>query len=202
MSFNSKEKNPERPSSDDSWFDDAAFEDFFKKYFLPVCAYCQYKFGFDLELAKEVVHTGFIKLWEVRHTLGKHLSPKAYLYRIITNSSLDILKHEKVKKQYVQMIQKTSTEEGPANCFESIDFKQLNADIDKAISELPEQMQRIFKLSRFEGLKYAEIASELNMSVKTVETQMGRALAKLREKLSVYLVLYFILIILSVFVKN
>ena len=202
MSFNSQEKNPESASSGDSWFDDAAFEDFFKKYFLPVCAYCQYKFGFDLELAKEVVHTGFIKLWEVRHTLGKHLSPKAYLYKIITNSSLDILKHEKVKKQYVQMIQKTSTEEGPVNCFESIDFKQLNADIDKAISELPEQMRRIFKLSRFEGLKYTEIATELNMSVKTVETQMGRALAKLREKLSVYLVLYFILMILSVFVKN
>jgi RNA polymerase sigma-70 factor (ECF subfamily) len=100
------------------------------------------------------------------------------------------------------MIQKTSTEEGPANCFESIDFKQLNADIDKAISELPEQMRRIFKLSRFEGLKYTEIATELNMSVKTVETQMGRALAKLREKLSVYLVLYFILMILRVFVKN
>lgn len=202
MSFNSEEKNLETAPSHDLWFNDAAFEDFFKKHFLPLCSYCQYKFGFDLHIAKEVVHISFIKLWEVRVTFGKDSSPKAYLYKIVINNSLDILKHEKVKQQYVQMIQKTLVEEGPANCFESIDFKQLNTDIDAAIAELPEQMRRIFKLSRFEGLKYAEIADKMNISVKTVETQISRALAKMREKLSGYLVLSFVFMVLSLFVKK
>src|SRR4051794_7358377 len=193
MSVNSKENNQVGPSSNDLRFNDAVFEAFFKEHFVPLCSYCQYKVGFDLDLAKEIVHTSFIKLWEVRQTLAENVSPKAYLYTIIINSSLDVLKHEKVKQQHIQFVQKTTTEESSPNSFESIDLKELRTDIDAAISQLPEQMRRIFELSRFEGLKYAEIAAQLNVSVKTVETQMSRALAKLREKLSGYLISYIIL---------
>jgi len=65
----------------------------------------------------------------------------------------------------------------------------MKADIDSAVLDLPEGMRRIFQLSRFDGLKYAEIARQLNISVKTVETQRSRALIKLKEKLSRYLLL-------------
>lgn len=192
------ENNREGASPDDRWtFDDASFEVFFKKHFLPLCAYCQFKFGIDLDLAKEMVHTGFIKLWDAREHLDPAVSPKSYLYKIINNNFLDNIKHRKIRQQYIQFIVQSVPEGTMANGFDNIDVKQLQADINAAIAELPEQMRRIFELSRFEGLKYSEIAGQLNISVKTVETQIGRALVKLREKLSSYLSLLIILLVFN-----
>jgi RNA polymerase sigma-70 factor (ECF subfamily) len=202
MSLHSTDNNQQDISFNDLKTDDAAFEAFFKKQYTPLCAYCQYKFGFDFDQTIEIVHTAFVKLWEARQNLSGDVSPITYLQRTITNSSLDILRHEKVKQQYARFVQHTTTEESSLNSVDSIDYKQLHADIDNTIAELPEQMRRIFMLSRFEGLKYAEIAAQLNISVKTVETQMSRALAKLRTKLSGYLTLYFILLIISIFGKR
>lgn len=180
------------PSFNAVMFDDAAFEIFFKKHFAVLCAYCQYKFNFDLDLAKDTVHTGFIKLWESRQTISPELSIKAYLYKIITNISLDILKRDKVKRKHVKYLQEHSSESTAANDYNGVDFKQLGDDIERAVSELPEQMRRIFQLCKFEEMKYAEIAHQLGISIKTVETQMSRALVKLRQKLSKYLACYII----------
>lgn len=175
------------PSFNATMFDDAAFEVFFRKHFTSLCAYCQHRFNFDLDLAKDIVHSGFSKLWETRQTISPELSIKAYLYKIITNMSLDILKHDKVKNNHA----KRTRENGPAICglgeYNDIDFKRLEEDIEKAVAALPEQMRKIFKLCRYEEMKYAEIAGELGISKKTVETQMSRALVKLRQKLSYYL---------------
>jgi len=182
------------PSFNATMFDDAAFEVFFKNHFTGLCAYCQYKFDFDLDLAKDAVHTGFIKLWENRQSISRELSIKAYLYKIITNISLDILKHDQVKLNHVRYIRQNFSESTGANDHNRVDFKQLGDDIEKAVAELPEQMRRIFKLCRYEELKNAEIADQLGISIKTVETQMSRALVKLRQKLSSYLVSYIILL--------
>lgn len=201
MSLHSTDNNQGGISFNDLKTDDAAFEAFFRKQYAPLCAYCQYKFGFDLDLTTEIVHTAFVKLWEGRQNLSGELSPITWLQRTITNSSLDILRHEKVKQQHARFVQQTTAEGNVPHSADSIDYKQLHADIDTAIAEMPEQMQRIFILSRFEGLKYAEIAAQLNISVKTVETQMSRALAKLRKKLAGYLTVLFILLIVSVFGK-
>src|ERR1044071_737485 len=81
-------------------YNDAAFESFFKEHFKPLCAFCQYKFGFDIDEAKEVVHVAFIKFWETRKTIPLDLPVKAYVYRIIINNSLDSLKHQSVKQRY------------------------------------------------------------------------------------------------------
>jgi len=176
------------PSFNATMFDDAAFEVFFKKHFKPLCAYCQYKFDFDLDLAKDIVHTGFIRLWENRQTISPELSIKAYIYKIVTNISLDMLKYDKVKRKHVKHVRESTAEATLATDYESVDFKQLEDIIEKAIEELPEQMRRIFELSRYEEMKYAEIAGQLGISIKTVETQMSRALAKLRKKLSYYMI--------------
>lgn len=197
MNVNLPEKNAEGASFDELRFDDASFEDFFKKHFLSLCAFCQFRFGLDLDMAKEVVHAGFIKLWDARKNLAPGLSPKSYLYKIITNNVLDSLKHGKIRQQYVQFIIQSTSELTPTTSFDDLSVKQLQADINGAIAELPGQMRRVFELSRFEGLKYNEIAEQLNISVKTVETQMSRALAKLREKLSAYLSCLIIALILS-----
>lgn len=173
--------------------DEQDFEVFFKENFVRLCAFCQYKFGFDLDVAKEVVHTAFIKLWETRQNVAGGLSVKSYLYKIITNNSLDILKHEKVKLKYEKFILENTSSGSSLHEFQNADIKELVANIDKAIAELPEQMRLIFQLSRFEKLRYSDIADHLGISVKTVETQMSRALVKLRQKLSHHLVSFFLL---------
>jgi RNA polymerase sigma-70 factor (ECF subfamily) len=202
MNVNSPENQREGESFDELLFDDASFEEFFKKHFLPLCAYCQFKFGLDLQMAKEVVHTGFIKLWDARKHLAAGVSPKSYLYKIITNNVLDILKHERVRQQYVQFVLQSAREGMDAEDFNRADIKKLQADINAAIAGLPEQMRRVFEMSRYEGLKYTQIAEQLNISVKTVETQMSRALAKLREKLSTYLSTIIIILILTILLNK
>lgn len=178
------------PLSSQNKFDDSAFEIFFKENFSGLCAYCQFKFGFDIDLAKEAAHAGFIKLWESRHSLSPELSVKAYLYKIITNVCFDILRHEKVKQKHEKHVLENSSFKYNKNHFDQAEFNELQNNVDKAVSELPEQMRKIFELSRYEGLKYSEISSKLSISVKTVETQMSRALVKLRQKLSDYLPFY------------
>lgn len=165
---------------------------FFKENFSSLCSYCQAKFGFDIDEAKEVVHIGFIKLWENRQTLTADLSVKAYLYKIIFNICVDALRHQKVKAKHEKYVLQNSSQVSAFNNFDCPDIKHLAADIDKAVAELPGQMRKVFELSRYEGLKYAQISTHLNISVKTVETQMSRALVKLRQKLSNYLPLIFL----------
>jgi RNA polymerase sigma-70 factor, ECF subfamily len=181
----SNSENSDQSLFNDIKFDDKAFEIVFKENFISLCAFCQYKYRFDLALAKDVVHSAFFKLWEVRQTVVPGPTVKALLYKIITNHCQDILRHTAVEQKHQKHILKYSSE----STFDNLDLKRLSTAIDKAVSELPEQMRRVFELSRYQGLKYVEIANHLNISEKTVETQMSRALEKLRKKLSDYLVL-------------
>lgn len=173
---------------DDSSFyriqhEDAAFESLFKSHFVILCSYCQAKYGFDLDSAKEAVHTGFIKLWENRKSISEGASVKAYLYKIVSNISLDLIKHKKVKQLHEKYVMQHA-EHTTFYDLQLAEAKMLKEAIDKAVSELPHQMRKVFELSRYEGLKYAQIASLLNLSIKTVETQMSRALLKLRQRLA------------------
>lgn len=175
------------PLSNDIKFNEAALEILFKEHFISLCIFSQKKYGFELDAAKEAVHTSFIKLWENRGNISDDQTVKAYLYRIVVNTSLDMLKHNKVKERHAQQLQQTSPLSTSVNDFTDTELKQLSFEIDAAISELPEQMRQVFELSRYEGFKYAQIAAHLNISIKTVETQISRALVKLRQKLSRYL---------------
>jgi len=191
-----KSFKPELPASagllhsNEPKFDDLAFEVLFRENFSGLCIYCQVKFDFDLDLAKEAVHTSFIKLWEMRSSLSPGLPVKPYLLKIITNVSYDILKHEKVKVKHDKHVLGNSGFSNSRKDYDKAEYNELRFRIDKAVSELPGQMRIIFEMSRYDGLKYAEISSRLTISVKTVETQMSRALVKLRHKLSDYLPIY------------
>ncbi len=180
--------------------DKAGFDDLFREYFKPLCAYCQYRFGLSLDESKDAVHSGFIKLLESGGNFTSKVSGRAYLYKVITNLCLDLIRHDSVKKKHELSVQ---NEKGAEwwNEDKLAEFKELQSNINKAIAELPDQMRRVFELSRFEGLKYAEIATQLNISVKTVETQMSRALAKLRINLSSYLTLFWFLLLIEYGVK-
>ena len=179
----------------------SVFDELFREYFKPLCAYCQFKFGFDIEVAKDAVHTSFVRLLESNYQCSFDAATKTYLYRIVTNVCLDLLRHEKTKQQHLRVI-KTNSSEADADESTVAEFKELQNDINNAIAELPEQMRQVFELSRYEGLKYVEIAGRLGISIKTVETQMSRALAKLRQKLASYLSLYWLMVLLQLWQKK
>ena len=114
------------------------------------------------------------------------VSAKAYLYRAVHNRCLNFLEQGKVRQLYVS---ETVKQEEPMSAAADAagDQLELQSRITRALSKLPEQCGLIFRLSRFDEMKYAEIATHLGISVKTVENQMGKALRILREELKEYL---------------
>jgi RNA polymerase sigma-70 factor (ECF subfamily) len=164
---------------------ESAFEMVFKTYYRPLCQYA-YSFLNDRDEAEEVVQAAFINVWDKREQVEIQTSLKAYLYRIVRNSCLNVIKHEKVKQQHVahEMVYAESTHEGVT---QSVISSELEERISVAMKALPEQCRLVFQLSRFEELKYSEIAEQLNISVKTVENQIGKALKIMREQLKDYL---------------
>ncbi|NOS90506.1 MAG: RNA polymerase sigma-70 factor [Cyclobacteriaceae bacterium] len=169
-----------------------AFEKIFKIYYKPLCHYA-YSFLNDGAEAEEVVQNTFVKIWERRSNIQVQTSVKAYLYSMVRNSCLNVIKHEKVKKEFAKDHQYVSETSRPV-----VEEKMISNDLESKIYEamraLPEQCRLVFQLSRFEELKYQEIAEQLEISVKTVENQMGKALKTMRLHLKEYLVLVLLFI--------
>jgi RNA polymerase sigma-70 factor (ECF subfamily) len=109
-------------------------------------------------------------------------SVKSYLYQSVKNRCIDYLRKEKSTSEISEIVENIN--QTPFR--DLVEEAELNDRINASINQLPEKCREIFLLCRFEGLKYAEIAKKLNISVKTVEMQMGIALKKLRENLSDY----------------
>lgn len=165
--------------------DETEFKRVFQSSFVSFCTFCQIKYGFDLELAKEVVHISFIKLWQSRERINLQQPVKAYLYKIVHNTSLDTLKDQQKQRLHVLISPELGSDE--VRDYNTAEVKQLSDAIRHAISQLPGQMRSVFEMSRYEGLKQREIADRLNLSLKTVETHMRRALIRLRELLAEHL---------------
>ena len=166
-----------------------AFEMLYNEQYIPLCHFSQ-RFVFDLDTAREIVQDVFVHIWEKRTSLPVEISLKPYLYTSVRNKSIDYLKHlnveNKFEKRRIREIQDPANNSFNTNDhpLDGLITKELENSIKDAIENLPEKCKEIFKLSRFKGLKYREIAEELNISVKTVETQMSRAIESLKEKLS------------------
>jgi RNA polymerase sigma-70 factor (ECF subfamily) len=167
--------------------DETAFEQVFKSNYKNLHAYA-FTMLKDDAAAEEMVQNVFFKLWERTENLTITGPVEAYLYRAVHNESLNYIKHLKIRKEhqlYVSHRMKGEAE-GAAKMLRA---KELEARLHEALNELPEQCRTIFQLSRFEELRYREIAVRLDISVKTVENQMGKALRILRTKLVDFLVL-------------
>jgi len=164
---------------------EAAFEKIFKMYFRNLHAFA-YTFMKDDDIAEEIVQNVFFRIWEKKDQLQIDDSLKAYLYRSVHNESLNHIKHLKVKNSF-QLQYSDHMESSNPDASGPLMASELENDIQKAINELPQQCRTIFQMSRFEQLKYQQIADQLNISIKTVENQMGKALRVLRSKLVEYL---------------
>src|SRR5688572_20194825 len=113
---------------------------------------------------------------------------------MVRNACLNLIKHEKIKQKHVDG-ELALADRSVESVAHTVMASELETRISDALSKLPEQCRLVFKLSRFEELKYAEIAEQLNISVKTVENQMGKALKIMREQLKDYLPLLLVMIL-------
>lgn len=159
------------------------FEQLFRSYYKALCLFAASILR-SPEDGEEIVQDLFFQLWEKREQLQINTSLKSYLYRSVRNRCLNFIKHEKVKEKYRQ----EAVQQFSENVREKADDgTELAEKIQQAIATLPPRCREIFELSRFEGLKYREIADVLEISPKTVEVQMGKALKELRKHLKAYL---------------
>jgi len=158
-----------------------AFEQVFKSNFKNLHAYA-YTIIKDDIMAEEIVQNVFCRLWEKKDSVQIQSSLGAYLYRSVYHESLNYLKHLKVRSAYNSYAQ-SQFKNTSDKAEKKILLTDLENKLNQALSELPEQCRTIFQMSRFEELKYQEIADRLGLSVKTIENQMGKALRLLRLKL-------------------
>lgn len=162
-----------------------AFEELFRSYYAPLCRFVNL-YVHDISVAEEVVQGLFVRLWEIREQWNPGGTVKSYLYRAARNRALDYLKHEKVKESHKEKIKQTY--QNPKNPTEdSYTTREFEAEVQKAIEDLPEKCRIIYKLHREKGFTYAEIAEVLDISTKTVEAQISRAIKIFREKLKPWL---------------
>jgi RNA polymerase sigma-70 factor (ECF subfamily) len=170
--------------------DHGAYEMVFREYYRPMTAYA-FRFLGDLADSESIVQDVFLRLWQKRHELMITSSLQNYLFRSVKNHCINYLEHEKIKTGYQTMVINNESDRTDYSEF-FLEFGLVNK-IENAIAALPQKRQEIFRLAREEGLKYREIAERLELSVKTVETQMTLAIKQLRESLREFknLVMFF-----------
>jgi RNA polymerase sigma-70 factor (ECF subfamily) len=170
--------------------DEKAFEELFHRYYSYLCVFASNIIHDDIS-AEEIVQSFFVKFWEKRNNIHIDTSVRNYLFRSIKNLCLNHIKHNKIKLQHAQQTLASTEEQTYNDAYVEID---LANKIEESINALPEKRREIFRLNREEGLKYREIAEKMNISIKTVETQMGLAIKTLRDKLkNYYTFIFFIL---------
>lgn len=135
----------------------------------------------DRMVGEEIAQDVMLELWRRRDSLVIAESARAYLVRATRNRALNHIRHDRVRKTAEPHLQAAATPVAEAH--EGAAEHELSEAITAAYNDLPPRCREVFELSRVHGLKYSEIASTLGISVKTVETQMGRALKTMRERL-------------------
>jgi RNA polymerase sigma-70 factor (ECF subfamily) len=177
--------------------DESAFEQVFKSHFKNLHAYA-FTILKDEDEAEEMVQQVFFKLWDRTETLSLDGSVTAYLYRAVHNESLNYIKHQRVRTNHRLHVAYSMRNESD-NASKKVLAAEQERKLLTALNELPEQCRTIFQMSRFDELKYREIATKLDISIKTVESQMGKALKILRTQLSDFLPILIILLIKAIF---
>lgn len=142
---------------------------------------CQYAFTIlkDSDEVQDIVQSVFLKIWEKRHELEIKHSIRSYLFKAVYHQCINQLEHRTVKLKHEEYAAYTQ----PSAQAPEIFPLELEKNIVTAVKGLPEQCRIIFMMSRYEEMRYAEIAKHLRISVNTVENQISKALKILRAKL-------------------
>lgn len=163
----------------------------FDKFYVPLTDYA-WRVLHDSDLAQDVVQSVFLKLYEVRDQLPADTIVKSYLYRMVYNRCLNELRHKKIVNDYEgnsmvefyfnDIVQTPEAEQ-------ELREKEIQRYVDEAIADLPDRCREVYELKRTTDLSNQQIADQLGISVKTVEAQYTKALARLRKSLEWLLVL-------------
>jgi len=159
------------------------FENVFRLYYPLLCHYALQILK-EANLAEEIVQNLFCHIWENKQNLNIHTSLKAYLYKATYQNCLQYLRKKAVRIEYGEYIKRNGSEQSTISV--SIEEHEIQTIIKNTLSNLPLRCSKIFRMSRFDGLKYHEIADKLSISVKTVEANMGKALKAFRKNLKDY----------------
>ncbi|NPA45450.1 MAG: RNA polymerase sigma-70 factor [Chlorobi bacterium] len=156
----------------------ADFEILFKEFYNDLCNFAL-KYTKNKEASEEIVQEVFYKIWEKRSFINIQISVKSYLYISVRNKCLQQINHNKIVKIYEKYIEKQERNDfaGP---HENLIYEETISIFNEALNTLPNKCNTIFKMSRFDGMKYKEIAQKLGISIKTVEANISRALKTLR----------------------
>lgn len=161
--------------------DKRAFETLYKKYYQQLFAVA-YRYVAQTQIAEEIVHDVFITIWNKANQLNIQYSMKSYLFKSVVNSSLNFLKKEKnehaKKEAYMAVQDETTINDGVLEADEV-----LLKNLEHALGMLPDKCRQVMYLSRFGKLKQQEIASQMDISVKTVKNHLTYGFQKLREHL-------------------
>lgn len=161
------------------------FEFFFRELYEPLLQYANSITNNEND-SEEIVQEIFLNIWKNRKNIEITSSLSAYLYRSVYNNCLQQIKRNKLNIKYQQYA--TSQINRPIEPLEELKYNELNKKVFEVLNELPNNCQTIFKLSRFHGLKYREIALKLSISIKTVEANMNKALKYFRENMKDYMI--------------
>jgi len=165
--------------------DKTAFSCIFSVYYSDLVMFAS-NFTRDLAVSEEIVQNVFVKFWEDREVITINTSLKSFLLRTVQNKCIDWLRHLKIRDKYSAEIL-----EGPQlgeNDVENYVFvSELEHQVEKALTKIPEEVSNAFRMNRYDGLKYHEIAEKMNVSVRTIEVRIGKALHLLREHLKDFL---------------
>ena len=161
-----------------------AFEILFREHYAALVRFAEGLLR-SSDVAEDVVQDVMLNVWRQRETLRVEDSVRAYLFRSVRNRALNHVRNQRVRRDAIPHL--ASESRPTAGVDSTLVEEELASAIRDAVAALPPRCREVFELSRGQGLRYAEIAGVLGISIKTVETQMGRALKSLRERLAGFL---------------
>ncbi|MCG6188602.1 RNA polymerase sigma-70 factor [Maribellus maritimus] len=166
--------------------DERIFQEIFKANYNRIVGFCN-QFIFDLDMSRNIAQESFLKLWLNRKKVQTENGIHSFLYTAARTQCLDYLRHEKVKSNFEKREMILSQNILKSYDFDNIEFSELEEAVNRAIENLPERCRMVFIKSRYEGKKNREIADELGIAIKSVETNITRALKFLRKSLAEFL---------------
>jgi len=163
--------------------DEDAFRTLFHNYFPPLCIFAG-RYISDKETCKDIVQDTFLGIWKKRKSLDIATSARNFLITCVKNNCIDYQRKQNTESNY-----RTYQIDLNPNLFtdDIYTINELEDIINSSLKKLPEHIRYVFEQNRFEGKTYNEIAKECNLSVKTIESYMSKALKHLRIELKDYL---------------
>lgn len=162
----------------------SAFDEIFREWYPRLVLIADRLVG-ERQVAEDLAQEVFLELWRRRESLALETTVHAYLLQSVRNRSLNHLRHAHVRRKSVPDVVEMAGSSMPADA-EAV-AAELAVAIQGAMDALSPRCREVFQMSRERGLKYSEIATQLGISVKAVEAQMGKALRTMREHLAPWL---------------